>query len=71
MRGDNVKETIEFDKYDLGIIINGLNMLRNNQINIQRPTDSIDNLLLRIIPIYEICDAKSKKAKCLTINGNR
>lgn len=48
-----MKEKMELDKYEIGIIINALNVLRNNQIAEEKPTDAIDDLLMKIFPIYE------------------
>ncbi len=48
-----MKEKLELDKYEVGIIINALNVLRNNQIVEEKPTDAIDELLMKLFPIYE------------------
>ena len=37
------------DSYELKIIINSLNELRTKQLNELRPTDAIDELLLKMI----------------------
>ena len=37
------------DGYELKIIINALNELRTKQLNESRPTDAIDELLLKMI----------------------
>ena len=37
------------DGYELKIIINSLNELRTKQLNESRPTDAIDELLLKMI----------------------
>lgn len=41
------------DSYELKIIINALNELRTKQIEEQRPTDAVDELLLKSIKILE------------------
>lgn len=41
--------TLEIDKYEYGIIINALNLLRNQQIKESRPTDPVDELLIKVI----------------------
>ncbi len=53
-----MKETIkvlELDKYEIGIIINALNDLRNKLINEERDTYAIDEVLLKTL------DAPEKK----------
>ena len=40
---------IEIDEYEQGILINALNLLRNQQIRDRRPTEPIDELILKII----------------------
>ena len=40
---------LEIDEYEQGILINALNLLRNQQIRDKRPTDPIDDLILKII----------------------
>ena len=46
MRGT---KKIEIDEYEQGILINALNLLRNKQIRENRPTDPIDDLIMKII----------------------
>jgi len=53
-----MKETykiLELDKYELGIIINALNELRNKLIQEERTTDVVDEVLLKVL------DAPEKK----------
>lgn len=40
---------IEIDGYEQGILINALNLFRNQQIKESRPTDPIDDLIMKII----------------------
>lgn len=40
---------LEIDEYEQGILINALNLLRNQQIREKRPTDPIDELIMKII----------------------
>jgi hypothetical protein len=40
---------LEIDEYEQGILINALNLLRNQQIRDKRPTDPVDELILKII----------------------
>ena len=37
---------LEIDEYEQGILINALNLLRNQQIREKRPTDPIDDLII-------------------------
>ena len=53
-----MKETVkvlELDKYEIGIIINALNDLRNKLIQQQRDTDAVGEVLLKTL------DAPEKK----------
>ena len=47
-----------FDKYEQGVVINALNQMRNDLIEEERPTDFVDEVLLKAI------DAPTKKVKC-------
>ena len=40
---------LEIDEYEQGILINALNLLRNQQIRDKRPTDPVDELIMKII----------------------
>ncbi len=61
-----MRETIkvlELDKYEIGIIINALNDLRNRLLNAKEDTEPVDEVLLKAI------DAPEKKrplVNCLT-----
>ncbi len=46
---------LELDKFELGIIINALNDLRNKLIQEERTTDAVDEVLLKAL------DAPEKK----------
>ena len=39
---------IALDKYDKNIVINALNILRNQQIQEERPTEPVDELISRV-----------------------
>jgi hypothetical protein len=45
----NRTQRLELDEYEKGILINALNLLRNQQIREKRPTDPIDDLIMKII----------------------
>ncbi|MCU6708041.1 hypothetical protein M6D81_04880 [Paenibacillus sp. J5C_2022] len=55
MKGD--ERILSLDHYEHGIVINALNNLRNGLIGERRPTDAVDDLLLKTI------DAPYRKAK--------
>ena len=40
---------IEIDEYEQGILINALNLFRNQQIKESCPTDPVDELIMKII----------------------
>ena len=48
---------LEMDEYEHGIITNALNDMRNELIEEKRPTDAVDDLLLKVI------DAPKKKKR--------
>lgn len=55
------KRVLTLDAYEHGVMVNALNELRNDLIKEERPTDTVDDLLLKTI------DAPTKKQK----RGNR
>lgn len=60
-----MKDKIELDKYETGILINSLNSFRNEQINLNKSPDilePINNLLLKLMDFYE---KKNSYVKCL------
>lgn len=48
---------IELDKYDKNIVLNALNTLRNKQVREERPTDPVDDLIIKV------SDAPTRKAR--------
>ncbi len=61
-------KVLELDKYEIGIIINALNDLRNRLLNAKEDTEPVDEILLKAI------DAPEKKrplVKCLTRDERR
>ena len=48
---------LERDRYEHGVVINALNDMRNDLIGEDRPTDIVDEILLKTI------DAPTKKVK--------
>lgn len=51
------KRVLELDKYEYGVVFHSLNDKRNDLIKEQRPTDAVDDVLLKVI------DAPTKKEK--------
>lgn len=52
------KRIIALNQYEHGVVINALNDMRNDLIEEDRPTDMVDEILLKTI------DAPTKKVKC-------
>lgn len=51
------KRILALDPYEHGVVINALNEMRNDLIGEDRPTDIVDEILLKTI------DAPTKKVK--------
>jgi len=49
------ERVLTLDDYEYGVVVNALNELRNGLIKEERPTDAVDELLLKTI------DAPTKK----------
>lgn len=52
------ERVLTLDGYEYGVVVNALNDMRNDLIEEQRPTDAVDELLIKTI------DAPAKKQKC-------
>ena len=39
---------LELDRYDKNIVLNALNTLRNQQVREERPTDPVDELIIKV-----------------------
>lgn len=55
--GKEEKRVLTLDKYEHGVVINALNEMRNDLIGEDRPTDIVDEILLKTI------DAPMKKVR--------
>ena len=55
--GKEEKRVLTLDKYEHGVVINALNEMRNDLIGEDRPTDIVDEILLKTI------DAPVKKVR--------
>lgn len=51
------KRVLTLDRYEHGVVINALNEMRNDLLEEERPTDIVDEILLKVI------DAPTKKEK--------
>jgi len=51
------KRVLELDKYEYGVVFHSLKDKRNELIKEQRPTDAVDDVLLKVI------DAPAKKER--------
>ena len=51
------KRVLTLDTYEHGVVINALNEMRNDLIGENRPTDAVDDVLLKAI------DAPTKKVR--------
>ena len=51
------KRVLMLDRYEHGVVINALNEMRNDLLEEERPTDIVDEVLLKVI------DAPTKKEK--------
>lgn len=59
------ERVLTLDGYEYGVVVNALNELRNELIEEQRPTDAVDELLLKTI------DAPTKKLKRRKLDETR
>lgn len=55
--GKEERRVLTLDKYEHGVVINALNEMRNDLIEERRPTDAVDDVLLKTI------DAPVKKVR--------
>lgn len=55
------KKTLELDKYESGVIFHALNDERNQMIKENRPTDAVDDVLLKVIDLIEKPSGKKKR----------
>ena len=51
------KRVLTLDRYEHGVVINALTEMRNDLLEEERPTDIVDEVLLKVI------DAPTKKEK--------
>lgn len=56
----NETRVLEMDRYEHGTLINALNELRNDLIKEARPTDAVDELLLKTIDAPTVKEKKRR-----------
>ena len=56
-RGKQEKRGLTLDRYEHGVVSNALNEMRNDLLEEERPTDIVDEVLLKVI------DAPAKKVR--------
>ena len=56
--GKQEKRVLTLDRYEHGVVVNALNEMRNDLLEEERPTDIVDEVLLKVI------DAPAKKVRC-------
>lgn len=56
--GKQEKRVLTLDSYEHGVVVNALNEMRNDLLEEERPTDIVDEVLLKVI------DAPAKKVRC-------
>ena len=47
------KRVLTLDRYEHGVVINALNEMRNDLLEEERPTDIVDEVLLKVIDAYK------------------
>ena len=57
------KKTLELDKYEYGVIFHSLKDERNQMIKEDRPTDAVDDVLLKVIELIEELPEKEKRGR--------
>lgn len=57
------RRTLELDKYECGIIFHALKDKRNQMLKEDRPTDAVDDVLLKVIRLAEKPPGKEKRGR--------
>lgn len=55
------KKTLELDKYECGVIFHSLKDKRNEMIKENRPTDAVDDVLMKVIELIEEPPEREKR----------
>lgn len=65
------KKTLELDEYESGVIFHALKDERNQMIEENRPTDAVDDVLLKVIHLIEKPSGKKPFGKKQRGHRNR
>lgn len=57
------RKILELDKYECGVIFHSLKDKRNQMIQEDKPTDTIDDVLIKVIELIEEPIEKGKKGR--------
>lgn len=57
------KITLELDKYESGVIFHSLKDKRNQMLKEGKPTDAVDDVLLKVIDRMETAPEKEKRGR--------
>ena len=52
---------LELDKYECGVIFHSLKDKRNQMLKEERPTDAVDDVLLKVIAKLEVPPEKTRR----------
>ena len=55
--------TLELDKYECGVIFHSLKDKRNQMLKEERPTDAVDDVLLKVIEKMEVPPEKPRRGR--------
>ena len=55
--------TLELDKYECGVIFHSLKDKRNQMLKEERPTDAVDDVLLKVIDKMEVPPEKPRRGR--------
>ena len=53
--------TLELDKYECGVIFHSLKDKRNQMLKEERPTDAVDDVLLKVIAKLEVLPERPRR----------
>ena len=55
------KKTLELDKYECGVIFHSLKDKRNAMLKENKPTDAVDDVLMKVIELIEEPQGKERR----------
>ena len=55
------KKTLELDKYECGVIFHSLKDKRNAMLKENKPTDAVDDVLMKVIELIEEQQGKERR----------